>query len=270
VDLPTPSGAAALDHQLQQSVRLTTARDRDVERVGPFVATFDPHTDHPYLSYAIPDDGARPQPGDVAALAAAFRRRGRRPRLEYLPAVAPAVEAALLAGGFALEARLAVMTCVPGDAEAVPAPPGIAVAAPATDADLLGLSRAQRAAFGVGDEPASDDDAQAADEVARRRAALAAGGLALVARDETTGAIVGGGVTTVPAGGVSELAGIGVLASHRRRGIAAALTAGLARAAFAAGQQLVWLTPGDDGAHRVYARAGFADRIEMVHISMDG
>jgi hypothetical protein len=28
----------------------------------------------------------------------------------------------------------------------------------------------------------------------------------------------------------------------------------------------VFLTPGDDGAHRVYARAGFADTTEMLHI----
>jgi hypothetical protein len=96
---------------------------RDVERAGPFTATFDRHTDSPFLSYAFPDDGAEPTPHDVAALAQAFRRRGRVPRLEFLPAVAPAVEPALLAGGFTVEARLAVMTCAVGAASPARSPP---------------------------------------------------------------------------------------------------------------------------------------------------
>ena len=58
--------------------------------------------------------------------------------------------------------------------------------------------------------------------------------------------------------GVSELGGIGVRERFRRRGIAAALTGASAAAAVAAGAQLCFLTPGDDGAERVYARAGFA------------
>jgi hypothetical protein len=263
--LPTTrsqNDAHALDRQLQQYVRVVTARDRDVERVGPFQATFDPRSTNPYLNYAVPDDDAAPTLDAVAALAEAFRRRDRLPRLEFLPAVAPAVEAALVAGGFRVEGRLAVMTCAAGDAADVGTPDGIAIAAPVTDDDLRGMRIAQHAAFGV-EEPEVDDG-----ELARRRASMAAGSIALLARDLTTGAVVGGGIATVPAAGVTEVAGIGVLASHRRRGIAAAITAGLARGAFAAALKTVWLTPGDAGAHRVYARAGFADRTTMLHISM--
>jgi GNAT superfamily N-acetyltransferase len=91
--------------------------------------------------------------------------------------------------------------------------------------------------------------------------------LALLARDVATGAVVGGGVATVPGDGVTELAGIGVLESHRRRGIAGAITAGLTRSAHAAGTTTGWLTPGDDGAHRVYARAGFTEATTQVHLS---
>jgi GNAT superfamily N-acetyltransferase len=259
---PLPASASALDQQLQDYVRVVTARDRDVEHVGPFTATFDPHTTSPFLNYAIPDDGAAPTPAEVADLAAAFARRGLQPRLEFLPSVAPAAEAALLAGGFAVEARLVVMTCTASDVVALDPEPGIAIGAPHSDEDLRQLRGAQHRAFGV-EAPVGGDA-----EVARQRAALAAGALALAARDVATGAIVGGGVATVPAGGVTEIAGIGVLARHRRRGIAGAITSGLARAAFAAGQTTAWLTPGDDGAHRVYARAGFVDRNTMLHLSI--
>lgn len=40
---------------------------------------------------------------------------GRAPRLEFLPATAPAAEEALLATGFGIELRMPVMTCAPGD-----------------------------------------------------------------------------------------------------------------------------------------------------------
>jgi predicted GNAT family acetyltransferase len=91
----------------------------------------------------------------------------------------------------------------------------------------------------------------------------------VLARDVSTGRVVGGGVATAPADGVSEIAGIGVLESHRRRGIAGAITARLAAELFASGVGTAFLTPGDDGAHRVYARAGFADTTEILHLSID-
>jgi ribosomal protein S18 acetylase RimI-like enzyme len=91
----------------------------------------------------------------------------------------------------------------------------------------------------------------------------------VLARETSTGAIVGGGVATHPAGGTSEIAGIGVLEPFRRRGIAAAMTAWLARALFAGEVTTAFLTPGDDGAHRTYARAGFRDASEILHLSRE-
>jgi GNAT superfamily N-acetyltransferase len=265
VHLHSPSGVPSLDQQLQQYLRGAASRDRDVERIGPFLATFDPHSTIPYLSYAIPDDGARPTSADVAALVDAYTRHDRVPRLEYLPVAAPDVEAALLAGGFAVEARLAVMTCTVGAAVNLAPDNGIVIAPPTTDEDFRAMRAAQYAAFGEiveGHADGGDDD-----ELARQRQRLADGGLALLARDLATGAVVGGGVATVPGDGVTEVAGIGVLERYRRRGIAGAITAGLARAAHAASTTTVWLTPGDDGAHRVYARAGFTDTTTQVHLS---
>jgi GNAT superfamily N-acetyltransferase len=267
VHSPDGSGARALDVRILRYLTGAASRYRDVELIGPFTATFDRDALNPYLNYAIPDAGARPTLADVAALAGAYRRRGRVPRLEYPPAAAPAVEAALVAGGFAVEARLPVMTCTPETVVDLTAgTSGFVVAVPESDADWRGLRQAQHAAFEEGASSSSSEDDDAA-ELAHQRERLAAGGLALLARDTATGAIVGGGVATVPDEGVTEIAGIGVLEDHRRRGIAGAITSGLARAAFAAGLTTVWLTPGNDGAHRVYARAGFADTTSMVHLS---
>jgi hypothetical protein len=171
VDLHVPAGATALDRQLQQYVRTTAPRGRDTAQIGPFLATFHPTDPLPYLSYAIPDDDARPGAADVAALVAAYERHDRLPRLEFLPGAAPAVEAALLHAGFVVEARLPAMVCTPQQ-----------LVVPTLDAGL---------------------------------------------------------VLAVPAGdGVTEI-----------------------------GVTTAFLTPGDDGAHRAYQRAGFADATVMLHIS---
>ena len=252
--------AVALDRQLQQYVRAVAPFGRDTARIGPFLATFQPSNAATYANYAIPDDDARPTAADVAALVAAYEQRDRVPRLEYLPGAAPAVEAVLLAGGFVAEARLPAMVCDRDTLVATAPPAGIELAAPVDDDELYALSAAQHAAFG--------DDPPDAAAVARLRAMLDAGAVAILARDRATGETVGGGTATIPSGGVTEIAGIGVRASHRRRGIAGAITARVTADAFATGDTtLAFLTPGDASAHRVYARAGFAEATVMIHIS---
>ncbi len=248
-----------MDAAIQQYIRTTATRDRDVERVGPFVATFDRTTDHPFLSYAIPDDGAEPTADDVAALRAAYERRGRVPRLEYLPSRAPAAEAALLAGGFAVEARLALMTCGPGDVAAIEAPDGVELVLPDTDEQLRDGTAVANAAFG---EPGVPSPAA----VARLRGRIVAGAIAVLARDVADRRAIGWGQCSAPGDGATELAGIAVDEAQRRRGIAGAITARLAREAFARGVETAFLTPGDDAAGRVYARAGFATRSRMLHL----
>jgi ribosomal protein S18 acetylase RimI-like enzyme len=252
-----------VDFAIQQYLRSTAARDRDVERVGPFLATFDRTTVHPFLSYAIPDDGSEPSAADVSALRGAYDRRGRMPRLEYLPSRSPAAEAALLAGGFAVEARLALMTCGPDEVRRLGVPAGIELVLPASDEQLRDGTAVANGAFGEPGVPSPD-------AVARLRGRLAAGALALLARDAADGRALGWGQCTAPSDGATELVAIAVDAAQRRRGIAGAITERLAREAFARGVRTAFLTPGDDAAARVYARAGFTARSEMLHLRVPG
>lgn len=249
-----------MDSTIQAYLRsVVSTGSRDTEQVGPFLAGFDRDSDHPYLSYAIPDDGAEPTPDDVAALREAYERRGRVPRLEFLPAVAPAAEAALVAGGFSVEGVLPLMTAAPGDSPDVEPPEGIELLLPTSDEDLQAGGAVANAAFGEPSTPGPKD-------LERTRRFLAAGGLAVLARERDSGLAVGWGVYIPPRDGATELAGIGVSEAHRRRGIAGAITARLAREAFARGVTTAFLTPGDDGAERVYARAGFVPRTRMLHM----
>jgi ribosomal protein S18 acetylase RimI-like enzyme len=250
-----------MDTRIQSYLRGAASRVRDTERIGPFLATFSPNSTNPYLNYAIPDSDADPSAAEVAALIAAYQRRERTPRLEYITGLAPAVEAALVAGGFSVEGRLPLMIYPPAAVHDLPIPPGIELRSPTTDADHLALISAQNEAY-------TGDPAVGPKELEGRKANLAAGGLAILARDTATSEVVGGGQCDVPANGISELTSVGVRPPYRRRGIAAAVTARLVHDAFAAGTTTVFLMAAHEAEERIYARAGFSTIADILHISL--
>ena len=236
--------------RVQASVRAANAAAREQVTAGAFTLYRHPASDHSFLNYAVPDAGAAAWDG-IDALRAAFAAHGLRPRLEFVSECAPGLEEALAAGGFELQGRYPVMTLPAEALREVPAPDGVVIARVLEGGDVRALL--QTAAEAFGDGPPSD--AQVAAYGGRGHLARAAG--------EPAGAAFHSPI----AEGVSELGGIGVRERFRRRGIAAALTGASAAAAVAAGAQLCFLTPGDDGAERVYARAGFARAgTTMVHM----
>jgi ribosomal protein S18 acetylase RimI-like enzyme len=247
--------------RIQSYLRVAAPRGRDHARIGPFLATFNRETDNLYLNYAIPDDDAVPTPADVEALVAAYREAGRRPRLEYIPAVAPEVEAALVSGGFEVEARTPLMVYDPASGAAPPVPEGIELLAPATDEELRATAAVQWEAYEEGG-PVADH------AVAGLRRTLEAGGIVVLARDAETGEPAGAGLCTGPHEGSTELSAVGVRPRFRRRGIAAAMTGWLAARAVAQGLDNVFLMAEAEPEARIYARAGFRPIDEVLHISV--
>jgi len=247
------------------------------ERIGPFLVGFTPHTASPWLNYAVPVHGASPTPADVAALVGEFERRGLLPRLEYLPATAPDVEPALAAAGFTVEGRPPLLVCAPGDLLAAPAADGVRCEL-ATDRGVLHeVLRMQHEAY---EEPAPPTE----HDVDRIVGYVERGGLIAVARDTlggdttggtagggtaggTAGAVVGAAQTTRAVGGVAELAAVAVAASHRRRGIAAAVSAFVTAAAHDRGADLVWLEAAGPAEQRVYERVGYHRVGEKLYLS---
>lgn len=251
-----------MDARIHAYLRIAASQGRETARIGPFHATFSPHSANPYLSYAIPDDDAVPTATDVTALIAAYEARERIPRLEYIARLAPAVEPALIDAGFTVEGRLPLMACVPGAVRPQPLPEGIELVVPMTDAELLATLTAQNEAYGG--PPAEPEAAE------RLRASMAAGQLVILARVAQSGEAVGGGACTTPAQGLTEVAGIGVRTPFRRRGVAAALTARLVQEAFAVGVELAFLMAAGEDEARIYARAGFTRIGDILHISRQG
>ena len=246
-----------LNRRIQAYLRAHALRAADHEQCSVFLASFDAEDDNPYRNYAVPDDGAEPLAGDIAALISAFVRRRRKPRLEYIAKAAPLVEAALIARGFAVEKRYPILICTPGRVQSLRPPQGVNLLLAISEEMIVGAAQALAEAYG-------QDNAHAAPLIRM----VAQGGVLVVARDAVSGEVVGAGMATPAHKGTSEVAGIGVRPAHRCRGIAGALTARITREAFARNVNLAWLTPGDEAPERVYARAGFARASEQLHISL--
>lgn len=76
-------------------------------------------------------------------------------------------------------------------------------------------------------------------------------------------------MTSAPAVGTSELAGVGTRPAHRGQGIAATVTAVLAETMFAGGAESVWLEYSGEGSRRVYERVGFRPHGTRLYISLE-
>lgn len=249
-----------MDSRIQSYLRFAASQHRDTEKIGPFLATFNPHSPNPYLNYAIPDDNATPSLTDVKELISAYEKRDRKPRLEYIAALAPAVEEALTSAGFTVEGRLPLLTCIPGKEQFLPIPEAIELIVPVSDDEMLATVAVQNEAYG--ESAPSPEDAQ------RLRDSMAAGSIVVLARLAATGEAVGAGVCTVPGNQTTEIAGIGVHDAFRRRGIAGALTTRLIREAFDAGVTVAFLMAAHEAEKRIYLRAGFSITGEILHISL--
>jgi GNAT superfamily N-acetyltransferase len=248
-----------MEARIQSYLRIAASHQRETAQIGSFLATFSPSSDDPYLNYAIPDRNATPSPTDVQNLIVAYETRSRQPRLEYVSQLAPAVEIVLIDAGFEVEGNLPLMTCLPGSEQLLPVPPGVELILPVTDDELLATVAVQHEAYG-----APPPDAAA---IERLRTSLAAGGIAVLARIMATGEAIGAGVCTVPSERTTEIAGIGVCAAFRRRGVAGSIVSRLVREAIAADVTLPFLMAAQAAESRIYQRAGFVEIGKILHIS---
>ncbi|GAA3448303.1 GNAT family N-acetyltransferase [Dactylosporangium matsuzakiense] len=248
-----------MSRRLQNYMLASAKKGREVVRAGPFTVTITGHDPNVYVNYAVPDADADPTAADVEALIAAFTSRGRTPRLEYLPSLAPRVEPALVDAGFTVADRLPIMECRPETLIDRADPPGFELITPVTDEDTEAMLAAQHEAFG--EAPPTPQ------HVASTRAKAAAGHIHLLAREAATGTAAGGGVAVAVRDGISEVAGIAVRPQYERRGLGASLTRHLTRSAFDAGATLTFLTPAGDAQERVYARVGYRRGDSVLFLS---
>jgi GNAT superfamily N-acetyltransferase len=213
-------------------------------------------------NYAVPDQGACPGPGDVDALIAFFRRHDRIPRLEYIEDSAPRAWPALAAAGFALERRITVMTATPDTPLTPHSPAGTTFRQASIETDLMTAATVQHHAYQEPGPPGPQD-------ITRLTRLIQRGGIIAIAVDDASGTVTGAGLVDVTAdcAEVGALAGVGVLTAFRRRGIASALSAYLARTAHPQGISLVFLEA-EPAEEQIYRRTGFIDATAKIWASI--
>jgi GNAT superfamily N-acetyltransferase len=247
----------SVPNAIQRNIRQSR---RDPLRVGRFTLKLTPGSDNRYLNYAVPDDDVDPTSAEIEELIASFEQRDRRPRLEYVPTAAPALEEKLLGAGFVVENRLPVLTCDRTALREMLAPEGFEIVVPVTDVDFASVVAVTNEAYENDVSPPSSD------AVASRRAFKDLGGIVVLIRHSASGDPAASGICEVPVAQVTELATVGVRPKFRRRGLAAAVTWSLARQAFDVGVDLVWLSPLHDEGERIYRSVGFERATEILHI----
>jgi ribosomal protein S18 acetylase RimI-like enzyme len=219
----------------------------DAERVGPFTL-FVAREGWPYYARPRLGSDATYTTSDVRAVLARQHELDVPRNLEWVHETTPSLLAAVREVGMAVdECALLVLD------EAQPPPavngvtvrmldptePGFAAARAAVDAGFSGRNQVR---------PGRVSNAIAA----RAEAGL----LRMVGAFDCDGQAIGGGSHS-PRDGVSELTGIAVVPSWRRRGVGAALTAELTRDAQACGATTVFLSAASEAVARLYAGVGF-------------
>lgn len=234
------------------------------EEVGPFTL---------FVSTSAWSYAARPRRGfdgpivrdDVARLGARCDALGLKLSLEWVGELAPTLEGAARAFGLRVEPH-PLLAIAPGELRAAPAPTGVRLELlAADDARLVAARAVADASFAAGGTGVSGVGAQARDarladigpEMRRHLAERTAAALTFtaVASDPLDGVVATGSLQ--PIAETAEIVAVATLPSHRRRGLAAALTSKLVGAAAERGVRVVILAAENEAVARIYGRLGF-------------
>jgi ribosomal protein S18 acetylase RimI-like enzyme len=219
----------------------------DAVAVGPFtVFLARPEARFPFYARPALDAGPVTR-ADVEAVAA-YQDGAAVPRaLEWVHETTPTLAAAARDAGFDVELcpLMALDEVVP---VSLRADAGVEILS-AGDARLAAVTQAVSA--GYADREPGDD----IPDVSAERLRISAG-LVVVAGAFERARAVGGGYH-LPRADATELVGIAVVPTQRRRGLGAALAETLAADARAHGATTVFLSAADDAVARVYERVGF-------------
>jgi predicted GNAT family acetyltransferase len=186
----------------------------------------------------------------------AFAAEGRWLHAELIEEANPGLAEALAANGMTIVSRPPLLVVEPADLKLPDFPEGVTAA-------VITSPEEQAEADGVA------ADAYETEDAANPFQPDPANGASVLIRQD--GVPVATAAWTAIADGVTEVAGVGTLHSHRRQGLGALATAYATQQAFeTGGATLAWLTPGDDGADRVYRRLGYDPKATAVHLGDPG
>lgn len=238
----------------------SSARSRRQVIAGPLVGLL--HDEEAwYLSGMLAAEPGQPfDPDEISwaldTIRQAFSAEGRWLHAEFVAEASPGLAEALEARGMTIAARPPLLVVQPADLVLAELPAGVStevVRSGEQEAEANAVAVEAYEMDGLGSEFQPDP---------------VNGGSVLIRVD---GVPVACASWTAVADGVTEVAGVGTIHSHRRRGLGGIATAYATQQAFElAGATLAWLTPGDDGADRVYRRLGYEPKATAVHLGDPG
>ncbi|MER7246224.1 GNAT family N-acetyltransferase [Kribbella sp. NPDC000426] len=214
-----------------------------------------------YLSGVLAAEPGQPFDPDeipwaIETIRQAFAAEGRWVHAEFVEEANSGLAEALEAQGMTIVSHLPLLVVEPRELVVPPLPAG-------TTVQVVSSPEEQSVANAVGAEAYEMDGADFP-----YKPDAADGGAVVVYVDDVPAATA---AWTAVADEVSEVAGVGTIHSHRRRGLGAIATAYATQIAFDLGRAtLAWLTPGDDGADRIYRRLGYKPQATAVHLGDPG
>ncbi len=226
------------------TVPRATARTQEV---GPFTL-FVAREGWPYYARPRLGEGASFRPQDLTRVLMAQRELDVPRQIEWVDEITPSLLPAARAAGLAVQECPLLVLQRPLDVEP---PDGVSVTMLDPDDERFPAARAA-VASGFDNRDEVSPEPVFAWITARVRQQL----LRVAGAFHAESSAVGGGSHAVR-NDVSELTGIAVLPSWRRRGVGAALTAVLIEDALACGATTVFLSAGTEAVARVYERVGF-------------
>lgn len=195
-------------------------------------------------------------PWALETIRKAFAAEGRWLSAELIEEANPGLAEALEANGMTIVSRPPLLVVEPAELKMPELPAGITAAVVSS----------------VEDQAAADQVAGEAFEMEGLSIAFQpapANGASVLIRAD--GVPVATAAWTAVADRVTEVAGVGTALAHRRQGLGAIATAYATQQAFElGGATLAWLTPGDDGADRIYRRIGYEPKATAVHLGDPG
>ncbi|MFF0598176.1 GNAT family N-acetyltransferase [Streptomyces antibioticus] len=242
----------------------------DAEEYGPLRLFVRKEPGAPYYGgpgHAQPGGAGGVADGDIARVRARQRELGVPEAFEWLAEAAPDLRERIEAAGLTVAER-PLMVLDPGrplapQPQPQPLPAGVSVrAVEADDPALPAVLALPRLAFGRDDTAGARELAAAAEDVIADgtveavRPTLRAGHKRLLAAFGPDGVPLAAGHYH-PAGGATEIGGVGTLPTARRQGLAAAVTTALAVDAREHGVTTVFLAYAAESVARLYARLGF-------------
>ncbi|WP_433164629.1 GNAT family N-acetyltransferase [Kribbella sp. CA-247076] len=238
------------------------SRSRRPVVAGPLAGMLHERDDAWYMSTMVAAEPGRPfdpdaVPGALVAVRKAFADRGRWLSAELIDEANPGLAEALEAQGMTIVSRPPLLVVEPDGLRVPELPAGVTAHFVTTDEEQAEANAVSADAFEI---EGGANFARHADPVD--------GGCVLVRVDSVPAASAS---WTAVADAVTEVAGVGTIRTHRRRGLGSIATAYATQQAFElAGATLAWLTPGDDGADRIYRGLGYAPRATAVHLGDPG